>query len=80
MINFSKKSISAIIFAVVAIIFLFQLPRIGEDVRNEEIVVNQYPFTGKMAYWTTPGFKGQCFGKTTTYYKTQQLWFGSSND
>ena len=80
MINFSKKSISAIIFAVVAIIFLFQLPRIGEDVRNEEIVVNQYPFTGKMAYWTTPGFKGQWFGKTTTYYKTQQLWFGSSND
>lgn len=80
MINFSKKSISAIIFAVVAVIFLFQLPRIGEDVRNEEIVVNQYPFTGKMAYWTTPGFKGQWFGKTTTYYKTQQLWFGSSND
>lgn len=80
MINFSKKSISAIIFAVVAVIFLFQLPRIGEDVRNEEIVINQYPFTGKMAYWTTPGFKGQWFGKTTTYYKTQQLWFGSSND
>ena len=80
MIKFSKKSISAIIFAVVAVIFLFQLPRIGEDVRNEEIVVNQYPFTGKMAYWTTPGFKGQWFGKTTTYYKTQQLWFGSSND
>ena len=80
MIKFSKKSISAIIFAVVAVIFLFQFPRIGEDVRNEEIVVNQYPFTGKMAYWTTPGFKGQWFGKTTTYYKTQQLWFGSSND
>ena len=80
MINLSKKSISAIIFAIVAVIFLFQLPRIGEDVRNEEIVVNQYPFTGKMAYWTTPGFKGQWFGKTTTYYKTQQLWFGSSND
>ena len=80
MIKFSKKAISAIIFAVVAVVFLFQLPRIGEDVRNEEIVVNQYPFTGKMAYWTTPGFKGQWFGKTTTYYKTQQLWFGSSND
>ena len=80
MLNFSKKSISAIIFDVVAVIFLFQLPRIGEDVRNEEIIVNQYPFTGKMAYWTTPGFKGQWFGKTTTYYKTQQLWFGSSND
>ena len=80
MINFNKKTISAIIFTVVAVIFLFQLPRIGEDVRNEEIVINQYPFTGKMAYWTTPGWKGQWFGKTTYYYKTQQLWFGSSND
>lgn len=50
MINLNRKTISAIIFAVVATIFLFQLPRIGEDVRNEEIVVNQYPFTGQMAY------------------------------
>ena len=80
MINFSKKSISAIIFAVIAIVFLFLLPSVGEDVPNEEIIVNQYPFTGKMAYWTTPGFKGQWFGRKTTYYKTQQFWFGSSDD
>ena len=80
MINFSKKSISAIIFAVIAIVFLFLLPSVGEDVPNEEIIVNQYPFTGKMAYWTTPGLKGQWFGRKTTYYKTQQFWFGSSDD
>ena len=80
MINFSKKSISAIIFAVIAIVFLFLLPSVGEDVPNEQIIVNQYPFTGKMAYWTTPGFKGQWFGRKTTYYKTQQFWFGSSDD
>ena len=80
MINFSKKSISAIIFAVIAIVFLFLLPSVGEDVPNEEIIVNQYPFTGKMAYWTSPGFKGQWFGRKTTYYKTQQFWFGSSDD
>lgn len=80
MINFSKKSISAIIFAVIAIVFLFLFPSVGEDVPNEEIIVNQYPFTGKMAYWTTPGFKGQWFGRKTTYYKTQQFWFGSSDD
>ena len=36
--------------------------------------------TGKMEYWTTPGFKMQWFGKTTTYYKTSQLWFGSENE
>jgi hypothetical protein len=33
-----------------------------------------------MEYWTTPGFKWQWFGKTTNYYKTSQLWFGSDNE
>lgn len=33
-----------------------------------------------MEYWTTPGFHWQWWGKTTVYYKTQQLWFGSDND
>lgn len=40
----------------------------------------EYPLTGNMEYWTTPGFHWQWWGKTTTYYKTQQLWFGSDND
>lgn len=48
--------------------------------KNETIVVNQYPFTGNMEYWTTPGFHWQWWGKTTTYYKTQQLWFGSDSE
>ena len=73
----SKKIIISAIVGVVAIFFLASLGRIGEDVKNEQIVVNQFPFTGNMEYWTTPGFKWQWFGKTTTYYKTQQLWFGS---
>jgi regulator of protease activity HflC (stomatin/prohibitin superfamily) len=33
-----------------------------------------------MEYWTSPGFKWQWFGKTTVYFKTQQLWFGSEDD
>lgn len=48
--------------------------------KNETIVVNQYPFTGNIEYWTTPGFHWQWWGKTTTYYKTQQLWFGSDSE
>lgn len=76
----SKGVIGAIIAVVVLIFTLMCAGRIAEDVRNEEIVVNQYPFTGEMAYWTTPGLKGQWFGKTTYYYKTQQFWFGSSDD
>lgn len=77
-----KSIISIAIVAVVAIITLCSLSRIGEDVKNEQIVVNQMPFSGIMKYWTTPGFKWQWFGKATYYYKTNQVWFNniSSND
>ena len=76
----SKGTIGAIIAVVIVALTLLCAGRIAEDVHNEEIVVNQYPFTGEMAYWTTPGLKGQWFGKATYYYKTQQFWFGSSDD
>ena len=76
----SKGTIGAIIAVVIVALTLMCAGRIAEDVHNEEIVVNQYPFTGEMAYWTTPGLKGQWFGRKTTYYKTQQFWFGSSDD
>lgn len=76
----SKSTIGAIIAVVIVVLTLLCAGRIAEDVHNEEIVVNQYPFTGEMAYWTTPGLKGQWFGKATYYYKTQQFWFGSSDD
>ncbi len=78
-IQISRKTIWAIVAGAIAILFLCFLPRIGQDVKNEQIVVNQYPFSGRMAYWTSPGFKWQNFGHITTYYKTEQLWFGSSN-
>ena len=76
----SRGTLIGIVVAVAAILVLVCFKSVAEDVRNEEIVVNQYPFTGEMAYWTTPGLKGQWFGKTTYYYKTQQFWFGSSDD
>ena len=76
----SRGTLIGIVVAVVAVLVLICFRSVAEDVRNEQIVVNQYPFTGEMAYWTTPGLKGQWFGKTTYYYKTQQFWFGSSDD
>lgn len=79
MINLTKGKVTAIICGVFALIVLCMLGSIGEDVKNERIVVNQYPFTGKMAYWTEPGFKWQWFGHTTEYYKTQQFWFGGKD-
>ena len=76
----SKKSILGGVIAILAVVFVACLGRIGEDVKNEQIVVNQFPFTGNMEYWTTPGFKWQWFGKTTSYYKTSQLWFGAEDE
>lgn len=76
----TKKRIFAIVIAVFAVIAVACIGWIGEDVKNETIVVNQFPMTGKMEYWTTPGFKMQWFGKTTVYDKTSQLWFGSDNE
>ena len=75
-----KRNILAIVVGIIALAFVFSIGNIGEDVKNEQIVVNQYPFTGELEYWTTPGFKWQWFGKTTHYYKTNQLWFGSDNE
>jgi hypothetical protein len=63
------------IAAIIALVFVFTLGKMGEDVKNNQIVVNQYPFTGKMEFWTTPGFRWQMYGKTTEYYKTNQVWF-----
>ncbi|MBO7496008.1 MAG: hypothetical protein J6T98_05605 [Salinivirgaceae bacterium] len=80
MLKVSKSRMAAIVLAVFAIVVLSMIGRIGEDVKNETIVVNQFPFTGKMDYWTTPGWRGQWFGKTTVYHKTEQLWFGATDE
>lgn len=71
---------AGIIAVVVALLALFMIPNIGQSVGNEEIVVCQAPFSGRMSYWTSPGLKWQNFGRITSYYKTQQLWFGSTDE
>ena len=71
----TKKIITAVC-SVFVIVILFMLSSIVEDVKNETIVINQMPISGRMEYWTTPGMRGQWFGKMTKYHKTEQLWFG----
>lgn len=79
MFELTKGKVTAIICGIFAIIVLCLMGSVAEDVKNEQIVVNQYPFTGKMAYWTDPGLEWQWFGRTTKYYKTQQFWFGGKD-
>ena len=78
-IKLNKKRVVTIIVAAFAFLFLCLIGSIAEDVKNEQIVVNQYPITGHMAYWTSPGLKWQWFGRKTKYYKTQQFWFGGKD-
>lgn len=77
--NKLMKTVIAVVAAVVCIVFFALIGKLGEDVPNEKIVVNQFPFSGKMAYWTTAGWKWQGWGTTTEYYKTQQYWFGGKD-
>ena len=57
MFKFNVKYVVATIVAVIAVIIISFIPMIGEDVKNNQIVINQFPWTGKMAFWTEPGFK-----------------------
>ena len=63
--------------AIVLIVALCCIGSLAEDVDNKNIVVNQVPITGEMEVWSQPGLYAQWFGHTTTYYKTEQLWFGA---
>jgi len=76
----AAKMAKVIIGVVAAILLIICLFSVAEDVPNEKIIVNQHPFTGKMDVWATPGMRYQGFGNTTSYYKTQQMWFGSEKN
>lgn len=76
----TKPMKAGFIALVVALLGIFMIPNMAENVQKEEISICQAPFSGKMSYWTVQGLKPQKFGRVTTYYKTQQLWFGSDND
>lgn len=76
----TKKKIFGIVCAVFAIILIACIGKIGQDVPNDKIVINQYPWTGEMAFWTSPGFQWQLFGNITEYNKTNQVWFDDLKD
>lgn len=75
-----KKLVLTSVISVILITFLCCLGSLFEDVKNEEIVVNQVPITGTMEVWSQPGMYAQKFGHLTEYYKTQQMWFGSEGN
>lgn len=75
----SKSKILIAFFALILIVCVAFIGKLAEDVPNEKIVVNQFPLTGTIEYWTEAGLKWQGGGKTTDYFKTQQFWFGGKD-
>ena len=75
-----KKYVLIAVAAIVVIVMLCCIGSLAEDVDNKNIVVNQVPITGTMEVWTKPGMYAQKFGTTTTYQKTEQLWFGAEKN
>lgn len=73
-----KKIVLASVIAVLTIVFLSCIGNLVEDVKNEEIVVNQIPISGRMEVWSEPGMHAQTFGHLTHYSKARQLWFDES--
>lgn len=72
-----KKIVLASVIGVIVVVILLCMSSLVEDVKNEDIVVNQVPITGTMNVWSEPGMYAQKFGHTTKYHKTEQLWFGA---
>lgn len=72
-----KKIVLASVIGVIVVVILSCIGSLVEDVKNEDIVVNQVPITGTMNVWSKPGMYAQKFGHTTKYHKTEQLWFGA---
>jgi hypothetical protein len=55
MFDSTKKVVTIAIVAAIAITTLCCLGSIAEDVKNDQIVVNQVPITGTMEVWSQPG-------------------------
>ena len=70
MTEFNPKKILGLGILVIILISLLSLVgMIFENVDAKEVVVIQYPITGTLRWYTTPGFAQQWFGTVTRYPK-----------
>ena len=78
--NLERRQVLAIIAGICFFVIMIFSAKIWEDVRAEEIVINQVPITGTLEYWTTPGVKFQMFGDIQSFDKSFQVWFSDKKD
>ena len=71
-----NKAIPALI--VIGILFavvMFAAGSVFENLEAENVMVIQAPFSGKLTWYVTPGWKWQWFGSITKYKKRDELDF-----
>jgi regulator of protease activity HflC (stomatin/prohibitin superfamily) len=72
----STKQISTLIASLMAVVLITIFGfNMFTTVEAGEVVVKQGAFDGKLEVWTQPGMYCRCFGKLTSYRKTDQYWF-----
>jgi len=67
--------VGVLIFVVLVVSF-----SLFEYLDASDIMVIQSPFTGNLAWYTSPGVKWQGLGKVTKYRKREQFWFSARDD
>jgi len=67
--------VGVLIFVVLEVSF-----SLFEYLDASDIMVIQSPFTGNLAWYTSPGVKWQGLGKVTKYRKREQFWFSARDD
>lgn len=70
-----RNYIIGTIVAASFIFMLFLLQGAFEDCDKSKIYVNQYPYTGNYAVWTSGGLQQQWWGNIYEYHKTSQVEF-----
>ncbi len=68
------------VMAVLLFIGVMASFQMFEHLDAEDLMVIQSPWSGTLTWHTSPGVKGQWFGKVTKYRKRDQFWFSTKTD
>lgn len=74
----SPRTALVVGLGVAAVGLMFVVPSMIEEVMPDQITVIQAPISGKLAWYTTPGWAAQNMGTVTSYYKRNTVNFKKS--
>lgn len=75
-----RKVLVVGVMAVLVVFGTIASFQMGENLDAEDLMVIQSPLSGTLNWHTSPGVKGQWFGKVTKHRKRDQFWFSARSD